>query len=92
MEGRATKYRRLERLLKGFANFRRLQILELLERKPELTVDDIADALGMGYVNTSDHVRKMAVAGLVFKRRDGSATRHKLTDLAKTVIVFCKKL
>ena len=55
-------YRRLERIVKGFANHRRLQILDLLRREPELSVEEISERLGIGYVNASDHVRKLAIA------------------------------
>jgi predicted transcriptional regulator len=81
-----------ERIVKGFANFRRLQILNLLQKNAELSVEEISEKLGMGYENTSDHVRKLALAGLVLKRHDGTCVRHKLTPRAETVLVFCKKL
>jgi hypothetical protein len=35
--------RELERIIKGFANHRRLQILELLGKKPELSVMEVAE-------------------------------------------------
>ena len=38
-------YRRLERIVKGFANHRRLEILELLQRTPELSVENISERL-----------------------------------------------
>ncbi|MFA5997937.1 MAG: winged helix-turn-helix domain-containing protein [Candidatus Paceibacterota bacterium] len=85
-------YRRMERIVKGFANHRRLEILDLLKREPELSVDDISERLGIGYENASDHVRKLAIAGLVLKRNDGNAVRHKLTPRAESVLVFCKRL
>jgi DNA-binding transcriptional ArsR family regulator len=85
-------YRRLERIVKGFASHRRIQILELLAREPELSVIDISEKLKMGYENASDHVRKMAVAGLLLKRNEGPAVRHKLTPRAKSILVFCKTL
>ena len=84
--------RKLERIIKGFANHRRLQVLELLKEKPELSVEEIADHLGINYENTSDHIRKLAIAGLVLKRYEGTTVRHKLTDRAKTVLSFCKTL
>src|SRR6266567_2347207 len=87
-----TNYWNLERVVKGFANHRRLQILDLLEREPELSVDDIAERLHMGYENASDHIRKMAIAGLVLKRNDGLSVRHKLAPRAESILVFCKKL
>lgn len=85
-------YRRMERIVKGFANHRRLEILDLLKREPELSVDDISERLGIGYENASDHVRKLAIASLVLKRSDGNAVRHKLTPRAESVLVFCKRL
>ncbi len=85
-------YRRMERIVKGFANHRRLEILDLLKREPELSVDNISERLGIGYENASDHVRKLAIAGLVLKRNDGNAVRHKLTPRAESVLVFCKRL
>ena len=88
----AASYRKIERTVKGFANHRRLQILDLLHKEPELSVDDIAERLGIGYENTSDHIRKLAVAGLVMKRSDGTSVRHKLTPRAESILVFCKKL
>ncbi len=67
-------------------------MLELLEREPELSVVDIAEKLKIGYENASDHIRKMAIAGLLLKRSDGPNVRHKLTPLAQSILAFCKKL
>ena len=85
-------HRQVERIVKGFANHRRLQILELLKREPELSVMDISERLKIGYENASDHIRRMAIAGLLLKRNEGSAVRHKLTPRAESILVFCKKL
>lgn len=86
------KTRHLERIIKGFANHRRLEVLELLRRKPELSVEEITEELGTGYTNMSDHIRKMAIAGLVLKRHEGGFVRHKLTPRAELILAFCKKL
>lgn len=85
-------YRKIERVVKGFANHRRIQILDLLREEPELSVDDIAEKLHIGYENASDHIRKLAIAGLVMKRYQGTSVRHKLTPSAESILVFCKKL
>ena len=87
-----TDYRRMERIVKGFANHRRLQIIDLLRKEPELTLEQIAERLRIGYMNTSDHVRRMALAGLVMKRNDGPRVHHKLTPRAEVILAFCKKL
>ncbi len=87
-----SSYRKLERIVKGFANHRRLEILDLLKREPELSVDEISEKLHLGYENASDHTRKLAIAGLVLKRYQGNTVRHKLTPRAESILVFCKKL
>ncbi|MBI2047977.1 MAG: helix-turn-helix transcriptional regulator [Parcubacteria group bacterium] len=84
--------KKLERIIKGFANHRRLEIIVLLNKTPELSVEEITKRLSINYENASDHIRKLAIAGLVLKRYEGNVVRHKLTDRAKTVISFCKKL
>ncbi len=88
----ATNYRKIERVVKGFANHHRIRILDLLHKRPELSVDDIAEELHIGYENTSDHIRKLAIAGLVLKRNHGNRVLHKLTTRAESILVFCKKL
>lgn len=85
-------YRKMERILKGFANHNRLKILELLNKEPELSVADISNKLKTGYENTSDHIRKMATVGLLIKRNDGPNVRHKLTPKALSILAFCKTL
>ncbi|HVV15034.1 MAG TPA: winged helix-turn-helix domain-containing protein [Candidatus Paceibacterota bacterium] len=86
------EYRRLERIVKGFASYRRLQVLDLLKQTPGLSIEGIAEKLGMGYMNASDHLRKMAIAGLLYKRSDGMNVRHTLTPRAESILAFCKKL
>ena len=92
MKNGTHNYRRLERIIKGFANHRRLEILALLRNKPELSVEDVARDLNLGYENASDHLRRMAIADLVLKRNDGPSVRHKLTQRALSILVFCKTL
>ena len=84
--------RRVERVVKGFANHNRLKIIELLEKEPELSVIEIADKLKMGYENGSDHIRKLAIAGLVMKRNSGPSVLHRLTPRAISILMFCKTL
>jgi DNA-binding transcriptional ArsR family regulator len=92
MEKGKTNYRAMERVVKGFANHRRIQILDLLKQQSELSVEDVAEKLKIGYQNASDHIRKLAIAGLVVKRSDGFSVRHKLTPRAESILAFCKTL
>ena len=85
-------FRRLERIVKGFANHRRLEILHLLHKEPELSLEDISERLNIGYENACEHLRKMAIAGMILKRSDSKSVRHKLTDKAEHILTFCKTL
>jgi len=66
--------------------------MDLLHGEPELSVNEIAERLKIGYENTSDHIRKLSIAGLILKRNDGPHVRHKLTPRAQLILAFCKKL
>ena len=79
-------------MVKGFANHRRIQILELLRKKPELSVDEIATELDINFKTASEHVRRLAIAGLVLKRNEGHNVRHKLTNHASLVLKFLRTL
>lgn len=85
-------FRSLERKVKGFSNHRRIQILELLNRHPELSVDEIVTTLKINVKTGSEHIRRMAIAGLVLKRNEGNEVRHKLTPRAQTVLKFLRIL
>ena len=85
-------YNSLERLVRGFSNHRRIQILALLRKKPELSVIEIAEELKINMKTASEHVRRLAIAGLVLKRSAGNAVRHKVTDRGVSVLKFLRTL
>lgn len=89
---KANPFRRLERIVKGFANHRRIQILQLLRRKPEASVFEIAGALDMNIKTASEHTRRLAIAGLVLKRNQGLMVRHKLTARGESILEFLRIL
>ena len=59
------KPRQLERVVKGFANHRRIEIMLLLERQSELSVSEIAETLEINFKTASEHIRRLAIAELV---------------------------
>jgi DNA-binding transcriptional ArsR family regulator len=67
------------RLLKGFANETRLQILCLL-RGREVCVHDIVEALGMSQSAVSHQLRVLRDARLVSHRREGRHVYYRLAD------------
>jgi len=84
--------RELERIVKGFANHRRLEILNLLNQKPELSVQEVSERIESEFKNVSVHINKMAIAGLVMKRNEGNLVRHKLTKRGKSILQFVRIL
>lgn len=86
------RYRDLERILKGAASHRRIQIIDLLDKQPELSVMEIAERLSLDFRTIGEHLRKLTIAGLVMKRHEGAAVRHALTHRGKEVLKFCRTL
>lgn len=85
-------HRELERIIKGFSNHRRIQILSLLQKEPELSVDEISTKLNINFKTGSEHIRRLAIAGLLMKRSDGNNVRHKITSRAESILKFLRTL
>ena len=87
------KYKEVERIWKGVANHRRVQIIDFLEGcSEEPSVFDIAEHLSIDFRTASEHIRKLVAAGLVMKRHDGAFVRHALTKRGKVILKFCRTL
>ncbi len=86
------RYKELERILKGVASHRRMQIIDLLDKQAELSVFDIAEHVSIDFRTASEHLRKLSMAGLVMKRHDGASVRHALTKRGHDVLKFCRTL
>lgn len=66
----------------------RLSILSLLIQRGELNVGDICEALGGSQANISKHLRTLHAAGIVARRRDGTAACYSVAD--PSIIRLCK--
>lgn len=86
------KPRQLERIIKGFANHRRIEIMILLEKAPELSLIEISDELKINFKTGSEHIRRLVLAGLVMKRNAGASVRHALTNEGKLILKFLRTL
>ena len=82
----------LEDIVKGFANERRIMILRLLARQPNLDVEFISEKLKIGYTSTAGHLQKMYHSGLIEKEEDGYFVVHRLTARGKKVYLFLCRL
>ncbi|OGZ78839.1 MAG: hypothetical protein A2528_02250 [Candidatus Staskawiczbacteria bacterium RIFOXYD2_FULL_37_9] len=85
-------YYQLERIVKGVANHRRIEILELLKETPEMSLVYISKKLHINFRTASDHIKKLAVAGFVVKRSEGLTVRHKITNKGLSVLNFLRTL
>ena len=86
------KYRKMEKIVKGFSNHRRIQILELLDTNPDLSLMQISERLKINYKTASEHVRRIANAGLINKRNRSSEVLHILSPLGQSILKFLRKL
>jgi len=84
--------RQLERLVRGFSNHRRIEIIELLAKSPELSVVEISDILKINYKTGADHIRRLTISGIVMKRNDNNSVRHALTSDGKSILKFLRTL
>jgi ArsR family transcriptional regulator, virulence genes transcriptional regulator len=65
-------------LCKTLSNPKRLEILDILRREGELTVNGLAEQLEIPKANTSQHLAVLRQAGVVSTRRDGINVFYKL--------------
>ncbi len=68
------------RLLKLLANERRLLVLCELAGAGEMTVGDLATAVGLSQSALSQHLSLMRESGLVGYRRDGQTLHYSIAD------------
>ena len=85
-------YRNVERIIKGAANHRRVEILTLLKEYPELSVSELATRLKIDLRTASEHIRKLVHAGLVMKRSDSVSVRQRLTYLGEHILRFLETI
>ena len=93
--------RRLEKIeiinaFKIMGNEYRMNMLLVLEKNPNLTLDQINGLVGGEFKNISTHMKKLATAGLVHKKYKGTYVQHLLTEYGKRAVqtfeLFSKEL
>lgn len=58
----------------------RLRLLSRLHDDGELTVGELAERTGVAMANVSQHLNRLAVAGVVARRRDGKHVHYRIAD------------
>jgi len=82
------KLKEREAVAKGFANHRRIEIMELLAERGEVTLEEIAEHLGIQAATASEHTHRLVRGGHVEKRYVGRRVFHRLTALGKQSLRF----
>ncbi len=85
-------FSKLEKIVKGFSNHRRIEILNLIDKKPEMSLSEISDELKINLKTACEHVRRLVISGLVIKRHENNSVRHKITKLGKSILMFLRTL
>ena len=80
--------KQMERHLKGIANHYRIEVLLLLAKNPNMTLDNIIEAIGANEKTIGEHVRKLFIAGLVNKKYRARFVEHTLSPYGKTFVRF----
>ncbi len=80
----------LQFFVKGFSNKHRIRTLYLLARRPNLSVQEIAEQLGVNFRTASEHTRRMRDAKLILKKYNANEVEHTLTPLGKVVLKFLR--
>jgi len=80
--------KQLERHIKGVANHRRIEILDLISTSPGVTVEGIAEILDSNMKTISEHTRRLVRAGLVDKKYQGRTVTHSLSPYGKKIHKF----
>jgi Mn-dependent DtxR family transcriptional regulator len=86
------KTKKLQRIVKGFANHRRIQILELLEGYPEISLTEIASRLKVNFKTVGEHTRRLSHAGLILKRYKGAEVLHAVSPVGDVILKFLRTL
>jgi len=78
---------------KALSDRARLSLLQRLRQGP-LTVNELADATGLGQANVSRHLSVLFSAALVSRTRDGTFVRYELADddVLKLCDFMCNRL
>ena len=69
----------LERQLKVLANRRRIAILNLLRKRKDVNVSDVADAIKLSFTSTSKHLTMLERMGFVEKEQKSLNVYYRIT-------------
>ena len=82
----------IERILKAFANKRRIVIVQYLKKRKEAPVGEIAGKIHLSFKATSKHLNLLTGAGIVQKEQRGLLVFYSIANhavpITKSIISF----
>src|SRR3989339_323905 len=78
--------KQFERHFKGVANHRRIAILLLVSKDPNITLEAISENLDCNIKTISEHTRRLVQAGLLNKEYRGRKVEHRVSPYGKIFI------
>jgi predicted ArsR family transcriptional regulator len=85
-------FHRLQKIVRGFSNHRRIEIMDLLDAETDLSLGKISEKLHINFKTASEHVRRLVLAKLVTKRYHGATVLHALTKRGTVILKFLRIL
>jgi len=82
--------KQFERYFKGVANHRRIEILLLVNREPNICLENISKTINSDIKNVCQHTQKLVQAGLLNKKYSGRMVGHSVSPYGKKFIGFIK--
>ena len=82
--------RQMEKHVKGIANHHRIAIIFLIAESSGITLDQIVETLHANDKTIGEHVRRLAIAGLINKSYRGRNVEHTLSPYGKLFAQFLK--
>jgi len=76
------------KMVAGFSNHRRIEIVRLLIRSPSLCVNEVAAECHIEQSTAVEHVKRLHEAGLVSKKSKGRKVLLSPTSRAKAFVEF----
>ncbi|OGY99407.1 MAG: hypothetical protein A2945_00945 [Candidatus Liptonbacteria bacterium RIFCSPLOWO2_01_FULL_52_25] len=78
--------KQLERIFKGLANRRRLAIIQLLSKKKELPVAEIAREIHLSFTSTSKHLGMLRQLDILDRRQESLTVYYRLASPLPPVV------
>ena len=88
--GKIKSAKQMERHLKGISNHYRIEILLLIDKEKDITLDGIVRKLKANEKTIGEHTRRLSSAGLINKEYKGNFVLHTLSPYGKKFVDFLK--